>query len=264
MSDSLKNKLAITGMVALLVFAYAAASYANSYSKSFEPSSFRSFGVSGEGKIVAVPDVAAFTFSVLTKGGKDISDLQKKNADKVNEAIKFVKAQGVSDKDIKTEQYNLQPEYQYFNCNPGIYSAEPVPCPPAEIVGYTITQTVSVKVRDFKKAGEVLGGVVSNGANSVSQLNFTIDDPSKLENEAREEAIRNAKEKAVAVAKAGGFRLGRLLGIEEAGGSYPMPYAMANDGYSGKAMLESAASRPAIEAGSQDVKVVVNLRYEIE
>ena len=96
-------------------------------------------------------------------------------------------------------------------------------CPPPEIVGYSITQTVSVKVRNFEKIGDLLSGIVDNGANSVSGISFTVDNSTKLENEARKNAMTEAKEKAKAVAEAGGFRLGRLLSVEE-GGQYPTYY----------------------------------------
>ncbi len=131
-------------------------------------------------------------------------------------------------------------------------------------MGYNVTQTVSVKARDFAKTGDLLAGAVSNGANSVSSLNFTVDDPTKLENEARAEAISKAKDKAQDIAKAGGFRLGRLLEISEGGGyPGPMPVLRFDEkvGYGGGA---EAAPAPVIEPGSHEVRVEVSLRYEIE
>jgi uncharacterized protein YggE len=125
-------------------------------------------------------------------------------------------------------------------------------------VGYTIRQTVSVKIRDFAKIGEILSGIVSEGANSVSNLNFVIDDPYELQNQAKAEAIQNAKKRAEALAKAGGFRVGRLLSIDESVSVPPIAYD--NRAYKTEAMGNAA---PSIEPGSQDVQVSVNLRYEI-
>ncbi|TSC52032.1 MAG: hypothetical protein LiPW41_580 [Parcubacteria group bacterium LiPW_41] len=244
--------------VAALIFSLAAWAYIDAYSKSIQPSSFRSFSVSGEGKVISVPDVAKFTFSVITQGGKNLGELQKKNVGLMNEAIAYVKDQGVAEKDIKTEGFNVEPRYQYYACREGA-------CPPAEIVGYTVSQTVGVKVRDFDKAGDILSGVVSHGANNVSGLQFTIDDPSIVMAKAREQAIQKAKEKAEQIADAGGFSLGRLLGISE-GGYQPM-----YDNYLRNAkvmnMSESSAGgapAPSIEAGSQDVSVSISLQYEIK
>ena len=157
---------------------------------------------------MAIPDVAQFTFSVITEGGKDIASLQQENTQKANRAIALLKNNGVEDKDIKTASYNLQPRYQYFSCPVGKNSSAK-PCPPAEIVGYSISQTVSVKIRNFEKAGEILSGVVQSEVNSVSELSFTIDDKTEIENQARQEAIAVAIKKAESIAQAGGFKLGQ-------------------------------------------------------
>lgn len=254
MNEKLKNYLGLAIIVAMFAFAYAILSYVNSYSKSIQPSSFRSFSVSAEGKIIAIPDIAQFTFSVITQGGKNIADLQKENTEKVNKAIEFVKSQGIEVKDIKTQSYNLEPRYQYYSCKQG-------PCPPPEIVGYTVSQTILVKIRDFSKIGEILSGVIQNGANAVSQLSFTIDDPAIVQNQARAEAITKAKEKAKEIAKAGSFRLGRLLSIEE--GFTPIPVPIYRD-KSFEAAGAAYESLPAIEPGSQEITVNVTLKYEIE
>ena len=260
MSESVKNYLGIAAAAILLIFAYAAISYVNSYSQSIEPSAFRSFTVSGEGKITAIPDVAQFTFSIITEGGKDIAKLQKENTEKGNKIIGFIKSQGVEDKDIKTQNYNLEPRYQYFNCYQPM-DGKSKSCPPPEIVGYTIRQTVSIKVRDFSKIGDILAGAIENGANSVSQLSFEIDDIDKIKNQAREEAIKKAKEKAENIAKAGNFRLGKLLSIEEEGFA-PTPYYLKNMELS--PMDAGGLPSPTIEPGSQEVTVNIVLKYEIK
>ncbi len=258
MNEKLRGPLGWTIIIALLSVSFGVVKYVEVYSKSIEPSTFRSFSVSGEGKVVAVPDVARFTFSVITEGGKDLSALQESNVSKTNSAIDFVKSKGVDSKDIKTEGYSVEPRYQYANCS----SNGPTACPPPAIVGYIVRQTVMVSVRDFTKAGEILGGVVSQGANQVSQLAFTIDDPTSVENVAREEAIAKAREKAEAVADAGGFRVGRLLSIDE-GGYYPSPYYDKAMGMGGDEMVRSSII-PIVEPGSQEVKITVTLRYEID
>ncbi len=263
---NLKTVLSVVGGVAVLAIAYAAVMYANAYSSSIQPGLYRSFVVSGEGKVVVIPDVAQVSFNVISEGGKDIAALQKQNTDKVNKAIDFVKGKGVDSKDIKTESYNLNPRYQSYNCrsqNP--YETAPTVCPPSEIVGYTITQSVSVKVRDFAKIGEILSGVVNAGANSVNGPYFVVDDSTKPRDEARAEALKKAQESAKATARAGGFSLGRLLSIDESG--YPTYYDKAYLVSRSAAGLETSPSAlppsPTIEPGSQDVSMTVILRYEI-
>lgn len=257
MSEKIKDYVGVAIIISLLLVGASAWSYVKSYSKQIEPGSFRSFSVSGEGKVVAVPDVAQFTFSVITEGGKNVADLQKQNTEKVNRAIEFVKKNSVDAKDIKTQQYNIEPRYQYSSCprNAGV-------CPPPEIVGYTIRQVVLVKVRDFGKVGDLISGIVQNGANSVSGLQFTIDDPTKVQNEARAEAIAKAKEKAKSIAEAGGFSLGQLLSIDEGSMPYPMyeRFAVTKEMGGG---ADSAPS-PIIEPGSEEILVTVTLRYEIK
>jgi uncharacterized protein len=267
MEKKIKDYLGIVIIIVLLSAGYGVLSYTNTYSKISEPSSFRSFSVSGEGEIVAIPDIAQFTFSVITEGGSDINALQKENTESVNEAISFLKNNKISEKDIKTQSYSVEPRYQYYNCNrfPVNSGGEPTACPPPSITGYTIRQVVEVKIRNFEKIGDVIGGVVDRGANSVSQLSFTIDDPSSLENDARAKAIEQAKEKAKSIADAGGFRLGKLLSINESG--FPEPY-YGRYGMGGDfAIAESAslnAPAPKIEPGSQEIKITVNLQYEIK
>ncbi len=259
--------------LAALLGGYAAVSYAMSYGKSIQPSSFRSFTVSAQGKATAVPDIAEFSFQVVTQGGTDVASLQAKNTNNVNKAIAFVKSEGVADSDIATQYYNIDPRYQTYDCrtSPVSASVSSVPsvasaaaaCPPPDIVGYTVTQSVDVKVRDFSKIGPIMNGIVANGANQVGALSFTIDDPTKVQDAARADAIAKAKEQADAIAQAGGFKIGRLLSVQQGSGVYaPMAYDAAGIGM--KAALSSAAPSPVIQPGSQEVDATVSLQYEIE
>jgi hypothetical protein len=246
----------VAASIALLAVAYGVIVYAGAYARSAEPSNFRSFAVSAEGKVIGVPDVARFSFSVVTQGGKDLAKLQEENTKKVNAAIAYVKSEGVEAKDVKTSEYRVEPRYQYFDCSRTVRNDGPVACPPPEIVGYAVTQSVEIKARDFSKVGGLLSGVVTAGANTVSQLSFTVDDPSALEDQARAEAIEKAQAKAKQIAKAGRFSIGRLLGIDE-GGMAPY-YRME----SVKTMAMGMGGGSDM-AGSEEVRVTVTLRYEI-
>ncbi|KKR05481.1 MAG: hypothetical protein UT33_C0011G0192 [Candidatus Peregrinibacteria bacterium GW2011_GWC2_39_14] len=258
MDEKMKNLKSLALVVFIAFLCYGTVSYVNSYSKSIQPTSFRNFSVSAEGKSVSIPDVAEFNFSVVTEGGKNVADLQKTNTEKVNKAIEFAKSNDVDKKDIKTESYNLSPRYQYYECKTnGV-------CPPSEITGYTITQSVSVKVRNFDKIGDLLAGVVKNGANTVSELSFKLDDPTQAEDAARKEAIEKAQKKAEQIADAGGFSLGKLLSIEEGVSSPVYPMYSSGRAESSKMMLDSAVPAPAIEAGSKETTITVTLKYEID
>ena len=262
MNNSIKNYLGIAGIIAVLLFGWSIFQFAGAFSASIQPSSFRSFSVSSEGKVVAIPDVAEFTFSVITEGGKDLTKSQTDNTTKVNKAIAYVKSKSVDAKDIKTQGYDVQPRYQYSNCQN--YTSPQTVCPPPEIVGYTVTETVDVKVRKFETIGDMLTGLVQAGANNVSQLSFTVDDPTALQNQARADAIKKAKDKAQSVAQAGGFSVGRLLGIQE-GSTVPIYNRLDSMAMSAKSVgAAEAVPAPTIEAGSQDITVSVTLQYEIK
>lgn len=266
--ENSKNYFFIAATIALVAVAYGTIVYVGSYSRSVRPNGFPTFSVSGEGKAVVVPDVAVFSFGVTTEGGKDIAKLQKENTEKVNKAIAAVKALGVDAKDIKTARYSISPRYQYFTCPPVpiLYpdgGAEPRPCPPSEIAGYTISQSVTVKLRDFEKIGQFLADVTAAGVNNVYGPNFTLDDPYAAQNQARAEAIAKAQAQAQAIAVAAGFRVGRLVFINE-GGYYPYDrYALMGKGGDFAGVPESAPA-PAIEPGSEGVTVNVSLTFEME
>jgi uncharacterized protein YggE len=252
MNTKIKDSLGVVIIITLLLFGYSAYEYVGVFSRSIEPSSFRSFAVSSTADVTAIPDIAQFTFSVITQGGTDLLALQKKTTEKINSALEFIETKGVEKKDIKTQNYSVQPRYQYYSC-----PKTGGPCPPADIVGYTVSQTVQVKVRDFSVIGDILAGVVERGATNVSQLSFDIDDSDALENEARAKAVKKAKEKAEVVAKAGGFKVGRILSINE-GGYYAPRYAETMS-------LDSAGggASPTIEPGSQEISVNLTVVYEI-
>jgi len=243
-------------VVLLFLFITAVFWYVSVYSRSVAPQAV--FTVSGEGKAVAVPDVAEINLGVLTEGGKNLTDLQKENTEKINKIVSFLKEEGIDEKDIKTQYYNISPRYQSIPCRSAIlqtYSEIIAPCPPSlsEIIGYTISQNLSVKVRDLSKAGDILAGAVERGANNVSGPNFTVDDPVKFQNEAREKAIKQAREKAKSTAKASGFRIGKLISIQEGFSGLPIIYGLEAKSLAG----------PSIEPGSQEIIINVALTYKI-
>lgn len=215
----------------------------------------RTFSVDGTGDVDTTPDLATFSVTVMTDGGKNVSEVQSANAEKMNTVNAFLKEQGIDKKDLKTQQYNLSPRYTYSPC--------PLngTCPAPVISGYTLTQTLEVKVRDNDMLGDLLSGVVASGANSVSEVRFVVDDESDARDTAREKAIADAKKKASATAKSAGFRLGKLVTMYE--NMSPMPYDSMGGNGGGVALSEKASVAPVVEPGTQSTKVQVTLTYEI-
>lgn len=220
---------------------------------------YRTFSVSGEGEVTAVPDVAQFTYTIIDEGSDDLAVLQESNTNTDNSIIEFLEAEGIEKKDIETQSYDVFPQYSRNVCEPG------QECDPEEIVGYTVNKRVSVKVREVENAGTVLAGVVELGVDSVSRLDFVFDDDKDLRAEARRNAIEEARIKAEAMAEAGDFKLGKLISINE-NGYYGRDFAVSE-----MAMMEAdesvalpTAAPVAVEAGEEEITVTVNLTYQIK
>lgn len=218
------------------------------YSKSVFPS--RVINVTAEGKVIVSPDLATISFSVISEGN-DPEKLQNDNNAKIDQAIEFVKQQGVDSKDIKTAGYNLMPRYEYDEKKRRSF-----------ISGYTLTQTVVVKIRDLKNVAKILAGLPNRGVNEISGPNFTVDDPDKFLNQAREEAFAKARAKAESMARQNSVRIKRVITFNEFGGGSPYPAALYEAAL-GKGGDFGGPVAPSIEPGSQEVRVQVSVTYEI-
>lgn len=205
--------------------------------------------VEGRGKAASIPDLAVITFSV-TETGATVSEAQEKATTKIDEALAAVVGLEVDDNDIKTLSYNVNPQYELL---PSWERG------PAKIVGYQVSQTVEVKIRDTAKAGEALESLGGIGVQNISGPNFTVDDSEGARGAARAEAIENAKAKAKTLASQLNVRLGKVVSFYENSPSYPM-----YDGYARGGIAEDMAySVPALPAGEQETEVVVSITYEI-
>lgn len=213
--------------------------------------------VSGYGEALAVPDIATFSFSVVSEK-PTVAAAQADATAKANATTDYLKSAGVDEKDMQTSDYSVSPMYDYVNrsCVNGY-------CPGGEQVlrGYQVRQTTTVKVRDTEKAGELLGGVGSQGATEVSGLNFTFDDPDQVEDEAREEAIADAKAKADELVSQLGVSIVRVVSFSENGSG--IPYKIEAYGRGGGADMAVAQSAPEISVGQNKVTSNVSITYEI-
>lgn len=202
--------------------------------------------VSGEGKVEAKPDLAKVNLTVWTEG-YNLSSVQKDNTEKMNNINAFLKEQGIEEKDLTTTQYTIYPQYDYTEEG-------------RRFRGYRITQTLEVKIHDFSKIGTVLDEAVNKGANEVGNLAFTVEKKDQFEEEAREKAIKEAKNKARALADDLGVKLGRLTSYSESGQEpYPRPVYME------KAVPQGmgGGAAPEIEPGQAEIIKNITLTYEI-
>ena len=213
--------------------------------------------VQGEGKVFSVPDTAQFSFTI-SETDSDVASAQETVNKKADDIIGYLKSEaGVEDRDIKTESYNASPKYEYTDCPISSSSCTRS----SKIVGYTVSETVSVKVRNTDKAGDVLSNVGSRGVSNVSGLSFVVDDEKLLMEQARGKAITEAQGRAEQLAKDLGVSLVRVVGYYE----NSSPYYSKAYGMGGDVALESAAAPRAanIQLGENTIEANVTVTYEI-
>lgn len=200
----------------------------------------------GEGKVSAKPDIAKIEFAIITEG-KTSKEAQEANSPKSKDVVNFLKKQDIDDKDIKTISYNIFPKYNYQRLgNP-------------EIIGYEVNQKFEVKVRDLEKTNAVVDGLTSVGVNNIANLGFTIDDPEKLQAEARAQAIADAKQKAQDLEKQLGINLGKIVNFSEGNYGFPGPIA-----YDTKSLGGALNHGPELPPGENEIKVDVTITYQIK
>ena len=212
--------------------------------------------VSGEGEVMAKPDIATFNFTVDETAGTAAA-AQKLATDKSNKVLAYLKQAGIADNDIQTTNYSSNPKYEYSQQICTNYA-----CPPSKqtLTGYEVTQSVDVKIRDISKAGDIVAGIGAFNVQNINGPQFSIENQKALERQARELAIKDARTQADALAADLGVQITRIVGYNENGNS-PIMYA--------KAMaFDSVASAPAvpapvIPAGENKITSNVSVTYEI-
>ena len=229
---------------------------ANLDSQTFGPS----VSVRGTGKAVAIPDVATFSFGVQTTA-ESVEAAQADAAARLNAATDYLKSEGVNEDDIQTLGYDVYPHYEWIE-EPCRYGAS---CPGGRSlpVGFDVNQTVAVKVRDIKRAGELLSGIGKKEVTNISGLSFPVDDLEKVKDEARRLAIGDAKARAGVMSRALGVELDKIQGlydVDTGGGPYPM----YKDGYGGMELQALSVPTPQITPGQQEVTVTVEIQYAID
>lgn len=204
--------------------------------------------LTGIGEIFARPDMALINSGVVTEADTAREALDANNA-AIAAVIAAMKEAGIEAKDIQTSGFGVQPRYRYPKSSDGNESPK--------IVGYTVTNAVTVRVRDLAKLGGVLDKAVTVGANQMNGIDFVVSDADKRLDEARALAVKDATRKAEIYAKAAGVKLARIRSISESAGYAPVPRkAMA--------MRAEAASAVPVEAGEQSLTVEVAMTWEIE
>ena len=237
--------LALGAVMALLVTACEGNTTVNS-----QPADTTGITVSGHGEVQAPPDIGFLDVGVQVTA-PNVADARDRAAKAADAVISVLKKDGIDEKDIKTTGFSIQPQYDYSKTN------EP------RITGYMVTNTVQAKVRKLDAFNKVIDDAISAGGNDVrlQGIRFGIDDNSKLQQQAREKAMADAKAKAEQLAKLAGVDLGKPMTISEA-------QASGNDPRWAYADAKSAAANigydTPIQAGTTTVVVDVAVRWSLK
>lgn len=209
--------------------------------------------VSGEGEVRAVPDQAQLSAGVVSQA-KTAAAALAANSTAMNEVFATLKKRGIPEKSIATSNFSINPQYPPYRQDAPNEDR-------SRIIGYEVSNQVTVIVDDVSKVGTVLDALVASGANQAGGVSFTIRDSKPLMRQAREDAVKDARAKAETLAKAAGVTLGSIVSINEGGSYRPTPM------FAGKMAMDMAAPSappPPVAPGEQSVTANVSIVWEIQ
>lgn len=219
----------------------------NSSSRTREAS--RRMVISGEGEATATPDLGIMTLGVMREATTAREALDANNK-AMAEVIAAVKKLSVADRDLKTARVQIYPRYDYPKKRDGTQKTK--------LVAYQARNSLTVRVRDLSKAGELLDKSVTLGVNEGGGIAFVNDDASAIMTEARRKAVADALEKAKTISEAAGVKLGRIVEISEG-------YAGQHWGENERARMSMEREAPVpIEVGENTFRVQVNITFELK
>jgi len=196
----------------------------------------RYVSVSATGDIAAEPDMAYISTGVIVEA-ETAKDGLARNSTVMAKLIDGLKSLGIAPKDIQTTSVNVQPRYvQAKDGHPNTFS------------GYRVVNQVRLTVREIKRLGEMLDAAVGLGANQVNGITFDVSNAETLKDEARKQAMVNAKRRAELYATAAGAQLGDVLTISEEVNAGPRPMSMARSAMAGAVPIEAGTRTLTVEA----------------
>jgi len=211
-----------------------------------QPAMVESVTVSGTGRTSLTPDRFTFTVGVQT-AAPTVDDAVSENNKRVQSVIAALKRAGAADKDIQTSQFNIWPQQEYGEGR--------LP----RILGYQVSNSVTVRSTKIGDAGRLLGVAISAGVNTASGINFEVSDPARGRDQGLRAAFDDAKAKATLLAQAAGRTLGPAVIISEGiqqNNPQPMPMrAMA--------MEAKVAQDVPVEAGTQELTFLVTVTFAL-
>lgn len=204
--------------------------------------------VTGQGEAEAPPDTGYVRVGVSVTAAT-VAEARETAATAAAAIIEAVKARGVDEKDIQTVDVSIYPNYS---------------TPPAgeapRLVSYTMTNTVAVTIRDLEVFSQIVDDAIAAGGDNsrLQGISFGIEDDEALLREAREKAMADARAKAEQLASLAGVEIGEPLSITESLQSIP-DYGL----YFGLPLPPATGGPTPIEPGTAKVVVTVNVRWSI-
>ena len=240
--------ITVLGAAAFLAFGAATCGDFSSNTVQSSPDQQHGISVSGEGKVQGRPDIAQLSLGVSVLRDT-VAAARDQAAQSLTAMTNSLKANGVADKDIQTQQLNISPEYDYTNGR-------------QLLKGFRVTNVLSAKVRNIDTTSKVVDDAVVAGGNDtqIQGISFTIDNPADLQKQAREKAVADAKDRAETLASAAGAQLGSVMAISEGGGVQPVVYS----GAMYDAAKAAAAPATPIQPGELDVTINVTVTWGLK
>jgi uncharacterized protein YggE len=198
------------------------------------------------GEVTRVPDLVAINAGVVTQATTAVEAIRQ-NAARMEAVRAALRAAGIAERDIQTSNLNLNPNYRYAENQP------------PQLVGYQAVNQVSVRFRDIAKTGAILDALVAQGANQINGPTLTIERPEAALDEARTQALANARARAELYARTLGMRVARILSVSEATMGFEPRGRMG-------AVRNMAAGDAAtqIEPGEQTLSINLTVSFELE
>lgn len=236
------------GLLAAVLAALFFTAVANADSDNAQPT----IRVTGEGRATIAPDMAVLDLAV-TREASTAREALDANSAAMKKVLGEMRGEGIEARDLQTSNFSIQPKYVYPSPKT---SGERQP---PRIVGYTVRNTLTVRVRDISRVGAILDTSVTLGVNSGGNIRFTNNDPSEAIDRARVEAVHDAMKKAETLAGAAGVKTGKILELsEQSSASRAAPIARA------EMMMSRAADSVPVAAGENSYKVHVSIAYAID
>ena len=210
----------------------------------------RTINVNGSGTVSGEPDIATLYLGVSVERDS-VVNAREEAARAMTALIDSLKANGIAEKDIITQNFSIYPQYDYSEGK-------------RKLRGYSANNTVQTKVRKLDTLSDVIDDAAEAGGDNIvlNSIQFMIEDTTPLQEQARAMAVKNAEAKALTIAEASGVTLGKPVTITE--NSYyespPIPYAVAEADYADDAERTSTP----IVSGELTVTINVTAVYEIE